>query len=130
MAFFSSRSLGRLETCDDRLRILFEEVVTTYDCTILCGFRSEEDQNLAVSDGRSKTEWPNSKHNSSPSKAVDVAPYPIDWSDTNRFYHFGGFVQSRAESLGFRVRWGGDWDSDRDLGDQTFMDLVHFELME
>lgn len=81
-------------------------------------------------EGRSKTKWPDSKHNSNPSMGIDVAPYPIDWNDIKRFYHFGGFVQSRAESLGIKLRWGGDWDSDRDLNDQTFMDLVHFELEE
>jgi peptidoglycan L-alanyl-D-glutamate endopeptidase CwlK len=27
-----------------------------------------------------------------------------------------------------RIRWGGDWDMDNDLSDNTFNDLVHFEL--
>jgi len=25
-----------------------------------------------------------------PSDAVDVAPYPIDWNDKERFYYFAG----------------------------------------
>jgi peptidoglycan L-alanyl-D-glutamate endopeptidase CwlK len=59
-----------------------------------------------------------------------VAPYPIDWNDTKRFYHFAGFVLGVAKSskIAIPIRWGGDWDSDNDLNDQTFMDLVHWEL--
>jgi peptidoglycan L-alanyl-D-glutamate endopeptidase CwlK len=28
------------------------------------------------------------------------------------------------------VRFGGDWDGDKDITDQKFNDLVHFELIE
>ena len=71
-----------------------------------------------------------SKHNQEPSLAVDVAPWPIDWNDSHRFYHFAGFVLGIAAALNIRLRWGGDWDSDFDLRDQTFFDLPHFELEE
>jgi peptidoglycan L-alanyl-D-glutamate endopeptidase CwlK len=27
------------------------------------------------------------------------------------------------------VRYGGDWDGDKDINDQTFNDTVHFELV-
>ena len=43
---------------------------------------------------------------------------------------FAGYVQGVAEQLGIKIRWGGDWDSDFDFKDQTFNDLVHFELRE
>ena len=33
-----------------------------------------------------------------------------------------------AQDLDIPIRWGGDWDSDNNLNDQNFMDLVHFEL--
>ena len=61
-------------------------------------------------------------------RAVDVAPYPIDWDDTDRFYHFAGYVFGIAESMGIHLRWGGDWDSDFTFTDQSFHDLPHFEL--
>jgi peptidoglycan L-alanyl-D-glutamate endopeptidase CwlK len=48
---------------------------------------------------------------------VDVAPYPIDWEDYEKFYWFGGYI-----------RWGGDWDGDGDFKDQTLVDLVHWEI--
>ena len=44
-----------------------------------------------------------------------------------RFYFFGGFVLGLAVSMGLKIRWGGDWDSDREILDQNFDDLPHFE---
>ena len=44
-----------------------------------------------------------------------------------RFYFFGGFVLGLAVSMGIKIRWGGDWDSDREILDQNFDDLPHFE---
>ena len=131
MPRFGKTSRKRLEECDPRLQQLFNEVVKEYDCSILQGHRSEEEQNILfyATPQRSKVKYPHSKHNSTPSKAVDAAPYPIDWENTNRFYHFAGYVQGVADKLGIKIRWGGDWDSDKDFSDQTFNDLPHFEII-
>jgi len=67
-------------------------------------------------------------HNHHPSLAVDVAPYPIDWENTNRFFYLAGLVEGIAAMMGVKVRFGGDWDSDKDFSDQKFNDLVHFEI--
>lgn len=54
--------------------------------------------------------------------------------DVGRWYHFGGYVQGTADQMyrhgevERKVRWGGDWDSDRVFSDQNFDDLAHFEL--
>lgn len=128
MPTFGSRSRQNLDTCDPRLQRVFERVVETYDCTVICGHRGKADQEAAVAAGHSKTPWPKSRHNELPSEAADVAPYPIDWYNTKRFYHFAGYVLATARGMGIELRWGGDWDGDNDLDDQTFMDLVHFEL--
>ncbi|MHC4992700.1 MAG: M15 family metallopeptidase [Planctomycetota bacterium] len=134
MPSFSQRSQDRLNTCDPRLVEIFEEVIKHWDCTILQGVRPKEEQDEYFRTGRSKVQWPNSKHNvlnpGDKSRAVDVAPYPIDWNDTRRFDYFAGFVQGIAASKGITLRWGGDWDSDRDQSDQTFNDLPHFEIKE
>lgn len=130
MPAFSQSSAAKLATCDARLVRLFERVVQIVDCTVICGHREKAEQDEAVRLGRSKTPWPTSKHNVYPSRAVDVAPYPLDWSDTRRFDHFAGVVRGVAAQLGIRVRWGGDWDGDFDLADQSFNDLPHFEIVE
>ena len=130
MPRFSSRSKRRLDTCDSKLEKLFKEVVKYFDCTILEGHRGKEAQNKAYNDGKSKVQYPNGKHNKRPSVAVDVAPYPIDWSDRDRFHYFGGFVLGVAKKMGMNIRWGGDWDMDTKTKDNKFDDLVHFEIKE
>lgn len=129
MPKFSKVSQDRLKTCDQRLQDLFNEVIKNYDCSIICGHRGQADQDKAYNEGKSKIKWPNGKHNSNPSRAVDVAPYPIDWNDTKRFYHFAGYVKATADQMGIKIRWGGDWDSDNDFKDNSFNDTPHFELI-
>ena len=130
MATFSAKSVERLKTCDERLQRVFAEVVKHRDCTVLCGHRNEADQTQAVKDGVSKTPWPKSKHNSAPSMAADVAPYPIDWKDKERYTHFAGFVLGVAASLGIKLRWGGDWALDGTPSNDAFYDGPHFEVIE
>lgn len=126
---FSNQSLIRLDSADERLQVIFTKVLHIIDCTIIEGHRDKELQNEYFRTGKSKVEYPNGKHNEIPSMAVDVAPYPINWNDKKRFYYFAGIVKAVAFEMGYKLRWGGDWDNDNDLNDQTFMDLVHFELI-
>ena len=129
MPKFGNTSKRRLATCDEDLQELFQEVVKFFDCSILEGHRGEETQNKYFDEGKSQVKWPDGKHNSSPSTALDAAPYPIDWDDTDRFYYFAGFVKGVAFNIGIPIRWGGDWDDDTDVKETKFKDLVHFELM-
>jgi len=130
MYHFSEKSLENLESCDKRLQELFHEVIKYFDCSIICGHREKLDQDIAYAAGKSQIQWPNSKHNSMPSQAVDVIPYPVDWEDTDRMQFFAGFVMGTARGLGIEIRWGGDWDRDTTLTDQKFNDYPHFELAE
>jgi peptidoglycan L-alanyl-D-glutamate endopeptidase CwlK len=130
MPKFGTASLNQLYTCHPELQRLFFEVVKHWDCQVLEGKRSEAQQRLNVAKGVSKTMQ--SKHVyplACPSLAVDVAPYPVKWNDTERFYAFGGFVIGTAIQMGLTIRWGGDWNSNRDFTDQTFHDLPHYELV-
>lgn len=135
MPKFSKTSVERLSTCHLDLQLLFTKVVQVYDCSILAGYRGEAEQTRAFHEGKSKTPWPKSKHNSMPSIAVDAAPYPILWPDKSdpknwaRFYYLAGYVLGVAEELHIPLRWGGDWDGDRDIHEQNFDDLPHFELI-
>ena len=128
MPSFSETSLAHLGECHPQLQKLFKTVGGLWDCTVLDGGRTLEEQAENVRKGVSKTM--NSKHLLTPSWAVDVAPYPINWEDSESFYHFAGFVKGIAAAQGVRIRWGGDWDGDFQLHDQTFFDLPHFELLE
>ena len=128
MPSFGTRSRMQLNSCHSDLQKLFEEVIKHYDCTILEGHRTEDRQNELYSQGKSKVQFPNSKHNSFPSLAVDAVPYPIDWDDTRRFYMFVGIVRGIASQLGINIRCGADWDGDLEVKDQNFHDLPHFEI--
>mgnify|MGYP003120172875 CR=1 FL=1 len=128
MAKFGNTSLRRLKTCDARIVKVFQTVVKTFDCTVLEGHRTKERQKELVAEGKSKTM--KSKHLYDPSRAIDIAPYPIDWEDRERFTYFAGFVMGVASQLGIELRWGGDWDQDTEVKDNRFDDLVHFELMD
>ena len=130
MPYFSKRSKSRLSTCDERLQEVFTEVVKHVDCSILEGHRSKERQNKLYDEGRTKVKYPNGRHNSSPSKAVDVTPYPVDWEDRERQTLFAGFVIGIGRSMGYNLRWGGDWDMDFQVMDNRFDDFPHFEIRD
>lgn len=135
MPHFSMSSLSKLNTCHEDLQLIFKHVIELTDCTVLVGHRGEAEQDQAFDEKKSKLRFPNSKHNSSPSMAADVAPYPIpDWKKTVDFIYFGGFVMGVAELLyeqgmvRHKVRYGGDWNKNDRVSDERFFDCVHFEL--
>ena len=135
MPRYSKRSKDRLATCDKRLQKVFNEVIKHVDCSILEGHRSKERQNRLYDEKRTKVRYPNGRHNSNPSKAVDVTPYPVDWEDRERQTLFAGFVIGIARSMGIKIRWGGNWDMYEEKGRwevkyNRFDDFPHFEIKE
>lgn len=137
MPKFGATSRANLAQCHPDLQRLMNEVIKHWDCTVLDGARTLAEQRANLARGVSKTM--NSMHLPQAdgfSWAADVAPYPVKWNDPSakvraayerECLFFGGFVLGVAEQLGIDIRYGGDWDSDHDLTDQTFNDLVHFE---
>lgn len=125
---FSKDSLKRLDSCHPLLQRLFRDAleVSPYDFTVLCGYRSKEEQDLAFARGNSRLKWPQSRHNKSPSLAVDVVPYPVDWNDIDRFKSLAATIKSvwdtipDEEKMGWQLSHGGDWD--------RFKDWPHWEL--
>jgi len=151
MPKFSSRSLAKIQTCDLKIQAVFMVVINHFDCTPIYGGRSPEKQMSLYKKGRElvNDRWiikdkrkivtykdgiiRKSKHNYTPSQAIDIVPYygispHIRWRDTDRMRYFAGYVMLVAKMLGVPLVWGGDWDSDTEVRDQTFMDLAHYEL--
>ena len=124
MPRFGKRSRERLKGVDARLVNVLNEVVKYFDITVIEGLRSQERQNELVAQGKSKTKF--GKHVKG--KAVDIAPYPIDWEDRERFHYMGGMIRGIGKQLNVNIRWGGDWDSDGEIKDNNFDDLVHVEI--
>lgn len=138
MPALSEFSINNLNTCDERLQEIFIEVAKVYDIRVLEGVRSWARQRELYEQGKTKLLPPAGKHNPDTegdvdykSLAVDVAPYPIDWKDAKRFCYLAGIVMGIAAQLGYKVRWGGNWDMDQTIiDDQNFDDLPHFELVD
>lgn len=127
MPVFGRKSSSNLETCHKDLYKIALVAIESYDFSIITGHRSEEEQDRLFEMGLSKVEYPDSKHNSLPSMAFDLAPYPINWRDINRFLVLGGRIMQAADILRIKLRWGADWNMNDNLDDQTFFDYGHFE---
>lgn len=154
MPTYGESSRKKLGTCHQDLIVIFQNVVEEFDNTILYGMRTPTEQyNLFMKgrerqpdgtikivdrskvvtylDGMSKK----SNHNLNPSMAVDATPYPIDFTDTKRQIYFAGKVMGIAQMLyntgaiSHKLKWGGDWNQNELLRDETFSDLLHFELI-
>ena len=132
MPSFGKRSQERLRGVDSRLINVLNKVVKYFDVTVIEGVRSQDRQNELVAQGKSKTKF--GKHVEG--KAVDIAPYPIDWQSRDDFHYLGGFVLGVASKMGIDIRWGGDWsdsslsENARTTKDNSFDDLVHFEIKD
>lgn len=119
MPKFGKKSLEKLAECHPDLQKIAHELIKEMDVTVLCGHRNEMDQNTAFINGKSKLQWPRSKHNKKPSEAVDIAPYPIDWNNLARFHEMCSRVEQIAKKLNIKLRLGRDF---------SFKDYPHFEL--
>lgn len=137
MPKFSQESFSKLTTCHEDLRVLFFEVIKYFDCTILVGYRNQEDQEAAFASGHTKLHYPNGNHNHQPSMAVDVTPYPVNFNDSKLAIWFAGYVMGIAQKLKdegkmtHSIRWGGSWDGLGKLDRAGQLnDADHFELIE
>jgi len=150
MPAFGKESIKHLSTCHPDIQKVFNAVIKNFDCSVLYGFRTEEEQLELFKQGRKLVDgiWTvvnplqvvtykdgvkeKSMHNYYPSFAIDVVPYYQDppnirWKDRERMYYFAGYVIATAKYLGVDLRSGADWDQDTEVLDQTLMDLPHFE---
>ena len=134
-----SRSAERLLTChEDLQRVITRVVELGPDFIVVCGHRTQEEQEQAVQAGNSQRHWPEGRHNSMPSTAVDLAPCAadgsVDWKDHSRFRTLAGYVLAAGDFLAVPLVWGGTWEHDgADRFDESrtrFHDLGHFELAD
>ncbi len=134
MPKFSQESFSKLSTCHNDLQVLFYEVIKSFDCVILEGYRSQEDHEKNHSICGANLNLPHAKHNRQPSMSVDACPYFSQIKTANGMYWFAGYVMGIAQKLKddgkmeHAIRFGGDYKSDIDK--EKFKNLVHFELIE
>lgn len=116
---FSKSSLEKLSSCHSDLQLIAHELIKVMDVAVICGHRNEKDQLSAFINGKSKLTWPKSKHNKTPSEAMDIVPYPIDWNNIPTFIKMCKHVEEIADRLGIKIRLGRDF---------SFKDYPHVEL--
>lgn len=153
-----SRSLARLEGVHPDLVRVFKRAAAMArpeeDFTILEGVRSVEQMYINYGKGRTarecaakgvpakyatprsaKVTWLSNPLMSNHRKmadgfgrAVDAAPYPIDWNDIGRFEKMALLIFRAAAAEGVVIRWGADWDGDGKFRERGETDSPHFEL--
>ena len=129
-ARWSDSSLAKLAQLDARLHEVVEFLRDHRDIQIIETYRSPEDQLKAFNGGFSKVKV--GKHNTLPSQAVDLQPYPVPVKESTLredLSYLGGLAVAYGNLRGYRIRWGGDWDGDSDTADNDFDDLYHFEIL-
>jgi len=121
MPHFGANSLGKLRTVDPQLQAVLNEAINHFDFSVIWGYRGRAAQNRAFMEGNSKVQWPDSRHNTFPARAVDIVPYPGGFDNEDQaFYEMATYIFRAAAILGVHLSWGGHWKS--------FKDLAHFEL--
>ena len=120
MARLSAASQRQLDGAHPLLQQVFTAVAAEADIAILDSQRGRAAQERAHASGNSRAHFGQSPHNWSPAIALDVAPWPIDWTDLGRFRALARLVNARAAEMGIPIAWGGDWKS--------IVDMPHYEL--
>ena len=146
----SERSLSKLEGVNQNLVLVVKEAITLtkVDFGVICGLRTQEEQEALVAKGASQTM--KSKHLEG--NAVDLMAY-LDGRGTwelNVYDEVADAMKQAARELEVTIRWGGAWtvaslgdyngtsedammeyiDIRRSQGKRPFIDSPHFELME
>ncbi len=124
------QSVRQLDTCHPKLVRLITEVDKrlskrrVIDLTVVCGHRGQIAQEQAFKDGNSEKHWPDSRHNTLPSTAVDLAPYPINWNDAELFMFLAGYVLAVANDIDIEIDVGALWHK----RDRPHIQLTDYEL--
>jgi len=137
--YLSARSLKRLDQVHPDLRRVIQRAILKcrVDFTVLEGVRTPERQRQLYAQGRTKpgpkVTWTlTSRHVINPDTgyghAVDLAPFPIDWSDPAKFDAIARAMFDAADELNIPIRWGADWDRDGNPRERGESDSPHFEL--
>lgn len=110
--------------------------LTTQDFSVTCGVRTLAEQKGLYAQGRTKpgqiVTWTlKSRHLPAADglgRAVDLAPYPIDWNNLSKFDAIAKAMFQASKELGIPIRWGADWDKDGNPRERGETDSPHFEL--
>jgi peptidoglycan L-alanyl-D-glutamate endopeptidase CwlK len=134
----SARSLKRLNGVHPDLRRVIQRAIlkSDQDFAVLEGVRTPERQKHLYAQGRTrpgpKVTWTLTSNHFVKADgfghAVDLAPFPIDWSDPRKFDAIAAAMFAAADDLAIPIRWGADWDRDGKPRERGESDSPHWEL--
>jgi peptidoglycan L-alanyl-D-glutamate endopeptidase CwlK len=144
MRKFSRKSSEILATCHPDIQRVLNLAITrsAIDFGVSHGERTPEQQFELYQQGRTKPGQivthldgykKKSKHNASPSLAVDIFCWPQSiMYDEKHLCYVAGVIMSCAAELNVPLRWGHNWNNDGLLvckdPSERFSDMPHFEL--
>lgn len=133
---FGESSTKKLNTCHSDIQKVMKLAIKEcpIDFGIAEGERTLIKQQEYYAAGKSRLDGvrQKSKHQSSPSNAVDIYAYvngKASW-DMNHLCFIAGYIFKSAQELNIKIRWGGNWNGDGEIiTGQSFVDAPHFELI-
>lgn len=138
----SRRSIERLNTCHDDLQLIIKEAISISDIDfgVSEGYRDIQTQYKYFKEGKSKIDGfkKKGKHNYFPSLAVDIYLWingKASWDEETLSY-VAGIIKGVSEMLykdgkiSHKIRYGGNFDMDGELLEQSFDDRPHYELVK
>jgi peptidoglycan L-alanyl-D-glutamate endopeptidase CwlK len=128
---FGKRSRDRLKGVHPKLVHVCLKAIEkgVIDFSVIQGVRTKKEQMDLFAQGRTKpgniVTWTLlSKHLIQPDgygHAVDLAPFPLDWNDIEKFKALGKLILDTAKEEGIKLTWGATFKN---------RDYPHFELKE
>jgi peptidoglycan L-alanyl-D-glutamate endopeptidase CwlK len=121
----------RSSLCEEMQLVVDFILANVIDVSLLTGHRDEATQN-SLYPAFTKVKWPNGKHNTYPSLAVDLQPFPMPEDESElreQLAYVAGRAIEWADHRGITLRWGGDWNRNGLITDNDFDDLFHFEVL-
>ena len=104
---WGNKSKEAISTVDPRLVYIANKLADIWNMTIIHGYRGRELQTqLHEQNPNGALPWPLSEHNHTPSRAIDIAPYPVNWEKVDRFDMMIGAAYAIAEGGNFRIDSG------------------------
>jgi len=131
-------SRARLKGVHPQLVRVVERAIelTQVDFLVLEGVRTPQRQRELYAQGRTKpgpkVTWTLTSNHFVKADgfghAVDLCPWPVDWTDLKKFDAISRAMFAAADELGVKIRWGADWDLNGKPRERGESDSPHFEL--
>jgi peptidoglycan L-alanyl-D-glutamate endopeptidase CwlK len=135
MYWFGNKSEERLKSVVIAMQHIMREAIKSspidFGIPEYGGWRSAEEQHQLFLDGKSTLDGYIKKSEHQDRKAIDIYAY-VNGKASWKMQHLNllaGHIIGTANRMGYKLRWGGDFNGNWSSDDEDFVDAVHFELV-